>query len=103
MTKKQIKKLDDLIGYLSTNSDRIKIIRQTLGINTDYNFLREVEIIEYLFTSVLKLRKKLDNTVICASTSGWTVNYIRQHKKYKKDEDYSVSIYFSFVEADTYE
>ena len=103
MTKKEIKKLDDLIGYLSTNSDRIKIIRQTLGINTDYNFLREAEIIEYLFTSVLKLRKKLDNTVICASTSGWTVNYIRQHKKYKKYEDYSISIYFSFVEADTYE
>ena len=103
MTNKDIKILDDAIQYLCTKQDRIKIIRQTLGINTDYNFLREAEIIEYLFTSVLKLRKKLDNTVICASTSGWTVNYIRQHKKYKKDEDYSVSIYFSFVEADTYE
>ena len=57
MNKKDIKILDDAIQYLCSKQDRIKIIRQTLGINTDFDFLREIETIEYLFQSVLRERK----------------------------------------------
>ena len=103
MNKKDTKTLDKLIGELSASSHRIFKIREAVGINPTLSFTREAETIEYLFASVLKLRKELKNTVICSSTSGWTVNYIRQHKKYKENENYSTNIHFSFVEADTYE
>ena len=103
MTKKDRKKIDDLIGYLSESSERIQSIRQTTNINPQYSFTREAAIIEYHFSHVLNLRKKCDGTLISSSSSGWTVNYIRQHKKYQKNEDYSLNIYFSFVEADTYD
>ena len=103
MTNKDIKILDDAIQYLCTKQDRIKIIRQTLGINTDYDFLKEVETIEYLFLSVLRERKKIEDCLITAGTSGWTVQYMRPNKKYKKGEKYHVHIFFSFVEYDTFD
>lgn len=103
MTKKDIKILDKAIQNLCTKQDRIKITRQTLGINTDFDFLREVETIEYLFESVLKERKKFEDFLIFASTSGWTVQYTRQNKKYKKGEKYNLNIFFSFVEFDTFD
>ena len=103
MNKKEIEKLDDLICYLSKNSDRIKIIRQTLGINTDFDFLREIETIEYLFQSVLRERKNYKDCLITSSTSGWTVLYMRPNKTYKKGEKYNLHIFFSFVEVDTFQ
>ena len=103
MTKKEIEKLDYLTQYLCKHQDRIKIIRQTLGINTDYDFLKEVETIEYLFLSVLRERKKIEDCLITAGTSGWTVQYMRPNKKYKKGEKYHVHIFFSFVEYDTFD
>lgn len=103
MKEKDIKVLDDAIQHLCTKQDRIKIIRQTLGINTNYDFLEEVDTIERLFLAVLKERKKYEDCLIYASTSGWTVQYIRSNKKYKKGEKYNIHIFFSFVEVDNFE
>jgi hypothetical protein len=102
MTKKDIKIIDDAIQYLCSKQDRIKIIRQTLGINTDFDFLKEVETIEYLFQSVLRERKNYKDCLITAGTSGWTVQYMRTNKTYKKGEKYNLHIFFSFVEVDTF-
>lgn len=103
MNNKDIKILDEAIQYLCTKQDRIKIIRQTLGINTDFNFLREVETIEYLFETVLKERKKHKDCLIYASTHGWTLQYLRPNKTYKKGEKYNLHIFFSFVEFDNFD
>lgn len=103
MTEKDIKILDKAIQHLCSKQDRIKIIRQVLGINTDFDFLKEIETIEHLFLSVLKERKKFKECLITAGTSGWTVQYIRTNKKYKKGEKYSLHIFFSFVEYDNFE
>jgi len=103
MTKKEIKKLDTLTQYLCGYQDRIKQIRQTLEINPQFNFLNEVETIESLFETVLSQRKKIKSTVIYAATSGWTVMYFRAKDKYKKNEKFSLKIYFSFVDDDTFE
>lgn len=103
MTEKDIKILDKAIQHLCSKQDRIKIIRQVLGINTDFDFLREVETIENLFLAVLKERKKYKDCLIFASTSGWTVHYVRQNKTYKKGEKYNLHIFFSFVEYDNFE
>ena len=103
MTNKDIKILDDAIEYLCTKQDRIKIIRQTLGINTDYDFLREVQTIERIYENVLNERKKEKSTFFFISTSGWTVQYLRKKKTYEKGEDFNVIIYFSFVEIDTFD
>ena len=103
MNNKDIKIIDRVIQNLCTKQDRIKIIRQTLGINTDFNFLKEVETIEYLFEIVLRERKKYKDCLIFASTSGWTVQYLRSNKKYKKGEKYNLHIFFSFVDFDTFD
>lgn len=103
MTDKDIKILDSAIQNLCTKQDRIKIIRQTLGINTDFDFLKEVETIEYLFEAVLRDREKHKDCLIYASTHGWTVQYLRPNKKYKKGEKYNLHILFSFVEFDTFD
>ena len=102
MNKKEIEKLDDLIGYLSTYADRIKCIRITTGINTDFDFLREAEIIEYLYKSILQERKKIKSTYFETGTSGWFVEYFRDKKTYKEGEKFHVRIYFSFVWGDTF-
>jgi len=104
MTKKEIEILDDQIQYLCKNyQDRIKIMRQTLGINTNFNFLREVEIIESLYKSVLEHRKSEKATYFSCGTSGWHIIYLRNKKTYKDGEKFVIKIYFSFVEADNYE
>ena len=103
MTKKEIEKLDYLTQYLCKHQYRIKIIRQTLGINTDYDFLREVQTIERIYENVLNERKKEKSTFFFISTSGWTVQYLRKKKTYEKGEDFNVIIYFSFVEIDTFD
>jgi hypothetical protein len=103
MTKKDDKIFRKIINDLSEDIGRIQAIRGAVGINPQYNFNDECRIIEYIFNNALNLRTRCDGTVISSSTQGWTVNYIRQHKKYKKDEEYSLNIYFSFVETDTYD
>ena len=104
MTNKELKILDDQIQYLCKNyQDRIKIMRQTLGINTNFDFLREVEIIESLYKSVLEHRKTEKATYFSCGTSGWHIIYLRNKKTYKDGEKFVIKIYFSFVETDTYE
>ncbi len=85
MTKKEIKILDKLIQDLAENQDRVKIMRQTLGINMNFDFLKEVETIEYIYECILKDRKN-KGTTFFSSTSGWTVRYTRSKKKYTKGE-----------------
>ena len=102
MTKKEIKILDKLIQDLCEKQDRIKIMRQTLGINTDFDFLREVQTIEYIYECILRDRKNTGTTFF-SSTSGWTVRYTRDKKKYTKGEKFWIGIHFTFVEADNYE
>lgn len=102
MNKKDYKILDEAIQYLCEKQDRIKIKRQTLGINTDYDFLREVQTIEMLFEGLLEDRKNIKSTFLFRSTSGWTVQYFRDKKKYENGEKYYLNIYFSFVETDTF-
>jgi hypothetical protein len=104
MTKKEIEILDDQIQYLCNHyQDRIKIMRQTLGINTAFTFMREVEIIESLYKSVLEHRKTEKATYFSCGTSGWHIIYLRNKKTYKDGEKFVIKIYFSFVEADNYE
>jgi hypothetical protein len=104
MTKKEIEILDDQIQYLCNHyQDRIKIMRQTLGINTAFTFMREVEIIESLYKSVLEHRKSEKATYFSCGTSGWHITYLRNKKIYKDGEKFVIKIYFSFVETDTYE
>ena len=103
MTKKDIHILDDAIQYLCKKQDRIVSTRQTLGINTDYDFLREVQTIEMLFEGLLEDRKNIKSNFLFRTTSGWTVQYFRDNKKYEKGEKYYLNIYFSFVEMDTFD
>ena len=103
MNKKEIKILDRLIQDLCEKQDRIKIMRQTLGINTDYDFLRETETIESLYISILQDRKKLKSNFFFVSSSGWTIQYLRNKKEYKEGEKFNVQIFFTFVETDTFD
>lgn len=103
MNKKEIKVLDEVLQHLSENSDRISIIRTTLGINTHYNFYDEIKTIESLYRGVLEERKKYKTTYIFTSTSGWTVEYYRDKKTYEKNEKFKIKVYFSFVEDDTFD
>lgn len=103
MNKKEIKILDRLIQDLCKKQDRIKIMRQTLGINTDYDFLRETETIESLYRSILQDRKKLKSNFFFVSSSGWTIQYLRNKKTYKEGEKFNVQIFFTFVETDTFD
>ena len=102
VNKKEIKKLDYLIGYLSEYSDRIKCIRIATGINTDYSFLKEAETIESLYEDILQYRKEEKSSYFSVGTSGWTIEYLRDKKTYKKGEKFKVKVHFSFVEFDTY-
>ncbi len=104
MTNKELKILDEQIQYLCNQyQDRIKEIRQVTGINPGFTFLREAEIIESLYKSVLEHRKQEKSTCFSCGTSGWHITYLRNKKTYKKGEKFVIKIYFSFVEADTYE
>ena len=102
MTKKEIKILDKEINYISSYADRINCIRIATGINTDYSFLKEAETIESLYKDVLQYRKEAKSTYFSVGTSGWTVEYLRDKKTYKKGEKFKVKVHFSLVEFDTY-
>ena len=102
MTAKEIKILDKEIQYLCEQQDRVKAIREYTGINPGFTFLREAETIESLYKSILQDRKKLKSNFFFVSSSGWTVQYFRNKKTYKEGEKFSVQIFFSFVETDTF-
>lgn len=104
MTKKELKIFDKQIQYLCEYSqDKIKSIRQVTGINPGLTFLKEIETIEYLYKSLLEDRKIIKSNYLYTSTSGWTVEYIRDKKKYKKNEKFKIRICFSFVSTDNLE
>jgi hypothetical protein len=100
MNKKELEILDKEIQYLCEQQDRVKAIREYTGINPGYTFLREVETIESLYKSVLENRKHEKSTYFSVGTSGWFVVYLRDKKKYKEGEDFSIKIYHTFVWSD---
>jgi len=101
---KEFKILEKHIKYLQEyDSDRVWKIRQALNINSQFSWEREADTIRQLFNYVLHSRKNHRETYFFSSTSGWTVEYLRNKKKYKEGEDFSLKIYFSFVETDTYD
>ena len=103
MTDKERKILDKEIQYLCDYQDRVKAIREYTGINPGYTFLREVETIESLYKSVLDSRKYDKSTYFSAATSGWHVVYLRDKKTYKKDEEFRIKIFHTFVWSDNLE
>jgi hypothetical protein len=103
MTDKELKILDKEIQYLCESQDRIKAIRQVTGINPGFTFLREVEIIEYLYKSVLENRKNEKSTYFACATSGWHVVYLRDKKTYKNGEKFNIKIFHTFVWSDNCE
>ena len=103
MNKKEIDTLDKILQYLSESADRISKIRVALNINPHYNFFNEIKTIESLYFGVLEDRKKFKDTYIFASTSGWTVEYFRNKKTYKKNEKFKLKISFCFVDEDNFD
>ena len=96
--------LEKLLQYIENcYADKIKAIRGITGHNPHFTFADEAKIIEYLYKSVLELRKQEKSTYFSCGTSGWHITYLRNKKTYKKGEKFVIKIYFSFVEADTYE
>ena len=100
MTKKETEILDKQMSYLSNYVDMIKSIRQSTGINPQYDFLEEFNTVERLYKSVLEDRKKFKSNHFCTGSSGWNVVYFRDKKKYKKGEKFTLKIYHSFVYTD---
>jgi len=104
MTRKQQKILDNQIQYLCKHEqDRIKIIRQALNFQPNNSFLDEVETIERMFLKCLESRKQFKASHYFAGTAGWTVEYFPNKLKYKKNEDFKLRIFFSFVDADNFD
>lgn len=100
MTDKERNILDKEIQYLCDQQDRVKAIREYTGFNPGFTFLREVEIIESLYKSILEQRKHDKATYFSAATSGWYVVYLRNKKTYKKDEKFKIKIFHTFVWTD---
>jgi hypothetical protein len=100
MTNKERKILDKEIQYLCDYQDRVKAIREYTGIHPHKTFLNEVETIESLYKSVLENRKQCESTYFSVGTAGWFVVYLRDKKKYKDGEDFSIKIYHTFVWSD---
>jgi len=104
MNKREENIINKQLRYLKKyDSDRVSIIRNALGINPQFTWDREEHTIIDLYKSCLIMRKNHNNNYFFASTSGWTVEYFRDKKKYKEDEEFDIKIYFSFVETDTYD
>lgn len=100
MTKKERQKINSIIHYLkdSFDFDRVKKIRQVVGINSHFNEDDEIKTILDLYDCVLKDRIKYKADSIVAGTSGWNIRYIRDKKKYRKGEDFKVDIHHTFVD-----
>jgi len=103
MTPKEVKILDKEIQYLCEQQDRVKAIREYTNINPGYTFQREAETIESLYRSVLENRKHEKSMYFSCGTSGWFVVYLRDKKKYKEGEEFSIKIYHTFVWSDNLE
>lgn len=100
MTKKERQKFDSIIHYLQEQQDfnKVKKIRQVVGINSHFDQEDEIDTILSLYRSVLIDRTKYKSNSIFAGTSGWNVRYIRDKKKYRKGEDFSLVLYHTFVD-----
>ena len=104
MTKKQQKILDEQIQYICKHhQERIYKIRKALDAHPNKSFLSEVETIESLFKSCLDSRKEFKASNYSAESDGWTVEYFPNKLKYKKNEDFKLRIFFSFVDVDNFE
>ena len=95
--------LEKQIDYLSKDADRIKKIRLACNVNPHFEFEREADTIRSLYDHVLKTRETVRGNHIMAGTGGWTVNYHRKKKTFKKDEKFWIHIFFSFVETDNFD
>ena len=100
MTKKERQKIESIVQYLKDEQDfnRVKKIRQVVGINSHYNEEEEIDTIMTLYNCVLKDRKKYKSNIIFAGTSGWNIRYIRDKNKYRKGEDFKLDLHHSFVD-----
>jgi hypothetical protein len=103
MTVKEIRILLKQLKYLRNYEDRISDIRQITKINPSYTFEREEETIKSLYETVLHERTLGESNLFFASTSGWTVEYLREENGYKDNEDFKIRIYFSFVQSDNFD
>ena len=77
---------------------KVKKIRETISINPQFSYLDELHTIQGLFDYVKNHRKKSTYHTVYASTSMWTVEYMRNSNKYKKNEKFVLTIRFSPVE-----
>lgn len=100
MTKKERQKINSIIQYLKDSNDfnRVKKIRQVVGINSHFNEDDEINTILNLYDCVLKDRMRYKSNSIIAGTSGWKLQYIRTKKKYKKREDFKIDLIHTFVD-----
>lgn len=100
MTKKERQKIESIVQYLKDEQDfnRVKKIRQVVGINSHYNEEDEINTILNLYDCVLKDRTKYKADTIIAGTSGWNIRYIRDKKKYRKGEDFKIDLHHTFVD-----
>ena len=100
LTKKERQKFDSIIQYLKDNQDfnRVKKIRQVIGINSHFNEEDEIKTIMALYKSVLKNRTRFKSDSVFAGESGWNIRYSRDKKKYRKGEDFKIDIHHTFVD-----
>ena len=59
--------------------------------------------IESLFLQCLQNRKEFRASFYFASTGGWTLQYFPKKLKYKKNEDFKLQIFFTFVASDNFD
>ena len=100
MTKIERQKFDSIIQSLKENQDfnRVKKIRQVVGVNSHYNEEDEIESIHHHYSMVLEHRKKRKGRSFISSNNGWFVYLFRKNNRYKKKEDFCITIYNSFVD-----
>ena len=100
MTKKERQKIDSIIHHIRENGDfvRIKKIRQVAGVNSHFNEEDEINYITKLFKDVLEIRKSEKSTYFTTNYGVWNIYYMRKKAKYKKNENFSINLYSSFVD-----
>lgn len=100
MTKKERQKINSIIQYLKEERDfdRVKKIRQVAGVNSHFNEEDEINTIMKLYDDVLKFRKSQKSTYFTTNHGVWNIYYMRKKSKYKKNENFKINLYSSFVD-----
>lgn len=100
MTEKEQNKIDEVIDYFIDCGDfeKVKKVREAVGINPQYNAREEINTIKRLYESVLEERQKFKSKSFFSSTSGWMVAYKREKKEYRTNEDFQLKVFHTFVE-----